>query len=158
MAISTDSAIHFFGTQDTVTAGGGTSAVTNTSFSAAADTVTWTNDDDAPYAAFVLKFQYASGTITQDGIDLFMQLHNIDSTNDENQPDSNLNSHFMGTFPTDAGLGTSTDQYVALPYLIELPNQYTSQVYEFYIRNNSGVTMAAGWTLKITPVALGPHV
>jgi hypothetical protein len=157
MAITTDSLIDFFGTQDTITAGGGTSAVTDGSYSAAADTVTWTNDDDAPAAVFVLKFQYPSGTIDQNGIHLFMQLHNIDSTNDEAQPDANYESHYVGSFPTDAGLAATTDVYVSLGHTVELPNMYTSQVYEFYIKNDCGVTMTAGWTLKVTPVTKGPH-
>lgn len=157
MAISTDSVIHFFGTQDTVTAGGGTSAVTDGSLSADADTDTWTNDDDAPLAEAVLKFQYPSGTIDTNGVHLYMRKHNIDSTNDEPVVDSNWENHYVGTFPTDAGLAATTDNYLSLGHLIELPNGYTSQVYEFAIKNDCGVTLTAGWTLKITPVTYGPH-
>ena len=43
MAISTDALIDFFGTQDEVTTT--PSEVTDTSFSIATDTSTWTNDD-----------------------------------------------------------------------------------------------------------------
>lgn len=159
MAISTDSVIDFFGTQDTVTAGGGTSAVTDGSFSASGDVVSggWTNDDDAPDAGFVLKFQYPSGTIDTNGIHLFARLMNVDSTNDEPQPDSNWENHYLGTFRTDAGLAATTDNYLTLGHTARLPNHYTSQVYEFYVKNDCGVTMTAGWTLKIMPVSPGPH-
>ena len=83
MAISTNASIDFYGTQDTVTAGGGTSAVNNAAYSASGDCVTWTNDDDAPYAAFVLTWQYPSGTITTGGIQLMCRLLNGDGTTDE---------------------------------------------------------------------------
>lgn len=158
MAISTDSAIHFFGTQDTVTATGGTSAVTNTNFSATGDVVSggWTNDDDAPLAMFGLKFQYPSGTIVEDGVHLYARLMNIDGTNDEAQPDANYQQHYLGTFVPDTGLGATTDTYIALGP-VALPNAYTSQVYEFYLENQIDVTMSAGWTLKVTPLTYGPH-
>lgn len=157
MAISTSSAIDFFGTQDTVSAGGGTSAVTDGSFSAAADTIEWTNDDDAKEAGFALKFQYPSGIIDTNGVHLYMTLKNIDSTNDEPETDSNYEEHYVGTFNTDAGLAATTDNYLTLGHNVELPNQYTSQVYKFNIKNDCGVTLTAGWTLKITPVSVGPH-
>ena len=157
MAINTDNLIDFFGTQDVVSASGGTSAVTDDSFSAAADMDEWTNDDDAPFAVAVLKFQYPSGTIDTGGVHLYMQLKNIDSTNDEPQPDANFEQHFIGTFPTDAGLAATTDNYVSLGQQFELPNHYSSQVYEFAIKNSCGVTLTAGWTVKVTPVTKGVH-
>lgn len=157
MAIGTDASIDFFGTQDTVTAGGGTSAVNDGAYSAAADTDTWTNDDDAKYAAFALKFQYPSGTIDKNGIRLYARLMNIDGTNDEPQPDANWDNHFLGIFQTDAGLAVTTDNYLTLGHNVRLPNQYTSQVYEFFIYNDCGVQMSAGWTLKVTPITDGPH-
>lgn len=160
MAIATDAIIDFFGTQDTVTAGGGTSAVSNGAFSASGDVVSggWTNDDDAPLAGFVLKFQYPSGTIVADGVHLYCRLLNIDSTNDEPQPDAGWSPHYLGTFTTDTNQAATTDTYYTLDQgLVRLPNHYTSQVYEFYIENQTDVTLTAGWTLKITPITGGPH-
>ena len=50
MAIGTNSAIDFFGTQDDLDS---TSAlVASNAFSIASDLVTWTNDDDAKEAAY----------------------------------------------------------------------------------------------------------
>lgn len=155
MAISTDAAIHVFGTQDSVD--NSSSAVTDGSFSVTGDTSDWTNDDDAPRATAVLKFQYPSGTIDTGGVHLFMVKQNIDGTNDEPATDSNFEQHYVGTFPTDAGLAATTDNYIDLGYQFELPNSYTSQVYHFYIKNDCGVTMSAGWTLKITPASDAPH-
>ena len=155
MAISANDVIDKFGTQDTVTAGGGTSAVTDTTYSVAADAAVWTNTDDAELATFVLKFQYPSGTITTGGIHLFARLMNIDEANDEPIPDANYEEHLLGSFPTDAGLAATTDNYVSLGYDVQLPNMYTSQIYEFYIKSDCGVTLTAGWTIKITPKAKG---
>ena len=77
---------------------------------------------------------------------------NIDSTNDQITPDANFGHVYLGSFPLDDTIST---QYIPLD--IRLPNTYTSQVYEFYIENNGGQTMSAGWTLKITPKTIGPH-
>lgn len=155
MTISTDSIIDFFGTQDVVDSS--SSAVVDAAFSVTADISQWTNDDDAELAAFALKFQYPSGTITNGGVHLYARLMNIDSTNDEPVPDTGWEEHYLGTFPTDSGLAVTTDNYLSLGHDAELPNMYTSQVYEFYIKNDCGVTLTAGWTLKITPKAKGPH-
>jgi len=156
MAIGTDDAVDKFGTQDVVSAGGGTSAVLDAAYSVTADAAAWTNDDDAEFASFVLKFQYPSGTIVADGIHLFARLMNIDGTNDEPVPDANFEEHQLGSFIPDTGLAALTDTYISLGYDVELPNMYSSQVYEFYLKNDSGVTLTAGWTLKITPKAKGP--
>lgn len=155
MAITTDDTIHKFGTQDAVDST--SAAVTDGSFSANTDITSWTNDDDAIEAGFVLKFQYPSGTINGDGIHLYARLMNVDSTNDEPQSDSGWPHHYLGTFKTDTGLAATTDNYLTLGHNVELPNQYSSQVYEFYIKNDCGVSMSAGWTLKVTPVSPGPH-
>lgn len=158
MAIGSNDAIYKYGTQDTVTVAGGTSAVTDTSFSASGDVVSggWTNDDDAPLAMFVLTFQYPSGTIVADGIHLYARLMNVDGTADEPQPDSGWKQHYLGTFVTDTGQAATTDTSYTLG-MVPLPSAYTSQVYEFYVENQSDVTMTAGWTLKVTPITAGPH-
>lgn len=157
MAIGTDATIHFFGTQDVVTAGGGTSAVTDTSFSVDADAAEWTNDDDATKAGMILKFQYPSGTITAGGILLFASLSEVDSTNDEPLVDSGWSPHYLGMFRTDTNQAATTDTYYTLGHHFELPNLETSQKYKFFVKNSCGVTMTAGWTLTIAPVADGPH-
>lgn len=160
MAIGTDDAVLKFGTGDVVTAGGGTSAVTNTSFSASGDVVSggWTNDDDAPLVSFLLKFQYPSGTIVADGIHLYARLINCNATAaaDEPQPDSGWKQHYLGTFVTDTGQAATTDTYYVLGN-VSLPATESSQDYEFYVENQCDVTMTAGWTLTIIPITAGPH-
>lgn len=154
MAISTNAAIEFFGTQDTVTAGGGTSAVVDGAFSVAGDVVAgnWINDDDAPMAAVVLTCAYATAPTANTAVNLYARLMDINGTNDAITPDANNTHVYLGSFPLD---DTTAQQNIPLD--VRLPNQYSSQVYQFYLRNNAGQTMAAGWTLKVTPKTIGPH-
>jgi len=51
----------------------------------------------------------------------------------------------------------ATTDYALQSGPVDLPLMKTSQEYEFSLQNSCGVTMTAGWTLKITPMALGPH-
>lgn len=157
MTISTNDAVRKFGTQTTVTAGGGTSAVSATAgtYSASGDAATWTNSDDVPLASFVLKMQYPSGTITTGGIQLMARLLNNDGTGDEPAATANWLSHFIGNFSTGTGMSATTDYYIAMGP-VELPCVKSAQEYEFYIVNNCGVQITAGWTLKITPTTDGP--
>ena len=150
MAISTDASIEFFGTQDDL--GNTSSAVTNNSFSAAADLVEWTNDDDAMVGAMILEATWSVAPTANTSVTLFAQLMNIQSANDMEVPTANFQHVVLGDFPVK---NITTIQRV--PIDIALPNTATSQVYQFFIRNNSGQTISAGWKLLITPKAVGPH-
>lgn len=152
MAISTDSVIEFYGTQDLVSATSGTAAVSDAAFSGSNDTVTWTNDDDAPMASAVLSVTYATAADANSSIGLYARMLDIDSTNDQDKPDANYPHTFLGAFPLN---DVTSAQYIAID--VSLPNTQTSQDYQFYIENNGGQTISAGWTLKITPKTYGPH-
>lgn len=152
MAISTDTAIHFFGTQTTVTAGGGTAAVTDNSFSITADIVQFTNFDDAPLASVTAFFDWNTTSPNANTvINLYARLMNTDGTNDADVPDANFQHIYVGGFPINDVL---TNQFITID--IPLPNTKTSQIYEFYIENKTGQTLVAGWTLKVTPKTIGP--
>lgn len=155
MTIAANDTIRKYGAEDTVSAGGGTSAVTNGSYSAGGDAAAWTNDDDASLASFVLTMQYPSGTIAAGGVQLFARLLNTDGAVDEPVPSVNWEGHQLGSFPTGAGMSASTSYPLELGP-VELPSKKSSQEYEFYIKNSCGVTISAGWTLKVTPVTEGP--
>lgn len=156
MAIGTGDAILKYGTPDVVTAGGGTSAVSSGAYSASGDAVAWTNDDDADMASAVLVFQYPSGTITTGGVQLLCRLLNIDGTTDEPPLSANWQGHYLGDFKTGTGMSATTNYALACgPF--PLPSTKSSQEMEFYVRDSCGVTMTAGWTLTIIPVADGPH-
>ena len=151
MAISTNSLIEFFGTQDDVT-NASNSTVAAGAYSVAADIDDWTNDDDAPEAAAVLHYAAASSPTAGGSVGLYAILKNIDSTNDESVPTaSDESAHLLGVFK----IPNATSSYIAAR--IRLPNTSTSQVYEFYLKNNTDQTMSNTWTLKVTPVTVGPH-
>ena len=148
MAISTDAAIEFFGTQDNITGSGGT--VADAAFGAAA--TTWTNDDDAPMASITLSCSYTTAPDANSSVNLYLRLLNIQSTNDQDVPDANFGHVYVGSFPLN---DVTSQQYCAID--IRLPNAQTSQQYNFYIENNGGQTMDSDWNLYITPKTIGPH-
>lgn len=150
MAIGTDSAIEFYGTQDTVTSS--SSAVTDGSFSVSGDITTWTNDDDAPGAAVVFEGTYSSAPTAETTVDLYARPMNVQSTNDQDAPDANFLHYYLGSFPLN---DVTTAQYCVIR--VALPNTKTSQEYDFYIQNNAGQTLSAGWDLYVTPYTVGPH-
>lgn len=150
MAIGTDSAINFFGTQDTVTSS--SAAVFNNAFSVVGDIVTWTNDDDAPAANVVLEVTFASAPVAGTNVALYVAPQNIQSTNDQTAPNANFLHTFLGTFPVE---NVTSAQFISLD--VALPNTKTSSEFNFYIQNNSGQTASAGWNLYVTPKTIGPH-
>lgn len=77
---------------------------------------------------------------------------NIQSTNDQNEPEADFLHKFLGSFPVE---NVTSAQYVAID--VRLPNTKTSQEYDFYIENQTGQTISAGWDLYVTPKTIGPH-
>jgi len=162
VAISTNAAIHFWGSETQLTVAS-ESAVNNGAFSVAADVNDWTNSDDAPLAMFKLALHDLSGAATAgDTVDLYCKPLNIESTADYQGPNSNLKAIYLGSFLVDAVDPAATaDYYVLGP--VGLPNYKTSQEYEFYIYNNLttvNITNGASgphWDLWITPMTIGPH-
>lgn len=155
MAISTDALIDFFGTKDAVD-DGSTSAISDGSFSVAADVSAWTNDDDAPSCVMQLTCQWATAPDDGSTINIYARKMNIDGTNDSPTPSANNLDQYIGSFVADGDVAINTDAYLVTNWLT-LPNHYTSQVYEFYLENQTGQTISANWDLDITPVTKGPH-
>lgn len=150
MAISTDAAIDFFGTQDTL--GTSSSAVTDTSFSVAGDLSTWVNDDDVGRSTVILLVNYSVAPDVLSHINLYLRPLDIEGTNDQDIPTVNFTHTFVGKFPVK---NVTTAQYISIE--IGLPNTKTSQNYEFYLENLTGQTMPSGWDIFVTPKTLGPH-
>ena len=157
MAISTDASIWFFGTQGTITTGT-PGTVADGAFSVAGDVdSTWTNDDDAPSGAAVLKCQFDTTMPTAGTIGLYARLLDIQSTNDANAPDSNFEVLLVGTFQIDFGVAADTDFYTFID-LFSIPSVKSAQGIEWYIKNEgTGQTIGQNWALYITPKAIGPH-
>ena len=150
MTISTDAAIHVFGTQDTL--GTSSAAVADAAFSIAADLSTWTNDDDAPQASVILLADFSVAPDANSSINLYLRPLNIQSTNDGDVPDANFQHIYVGSFPLN---DVTTAQYILID--ISLPNTKTSQEYEFYVENQSGQSLPAGWDMYVTPKTTAPH-
>jgi len=156
MAISTDAAVLFFGTQDEITVASPSAVDGDNNISTTSDINEWTNDDDAPLVTVVFQGTYAaapdSGTL-----DLYVTLCEVDgSTGDEPTMDSAFDGIFLGSRTPDPV--TSSQNLVFGP--ISLPAVKSSQVYQFYIKNSQGDAthdISAGWSLFITPYTAGPH-
>jgi hypothetical protein len=157
MAIDTDAGIIFWGTADSLEAAGTSGAVANAAFSdGTTDLDQWTNTDDAPLAIFVLEFTLAAAGTAGTVIDLYARPMNIGfgGAADADVPDANFPHMYLGSFPIN---NPSTDPQIATFGMVGLPNVITSQPYIFYIRNNTGQSIDAGWDLTITPMTFGPH-
>jgi len=158
MAIGSDSAIHFFGTATSLEPTSGQSTVANNAFSAAgvADLDAFTNSDDAPEATFALEWQYSAGSLdAAPYVNLYAQLIAPGGLADEDPPDADFRRHFIGQWQFDTGAASSADMTDTIVGI--LPNTKTSQVYRFFIENQTGVTMSAGWDVVVTPRTIGPH-
>ena len=154
MAISTGTAIEFFGTQDNIS-GTSTAAVANAAFStidATTGLIAWTNDDDAISASVTLSCTFTVAPTANSSLNLHARLLNVQGTNDNTVPDANFQHIYLNSFPLN---DSTAAQYITID--VGLPNAYTSQQYEFYIQNNSGQSLPAGWAVYITPKAIGPH-
>ena len=151
MAITTNGTIEEYGTRDAVD-DTSTSAITDGTVSAAADITAWTNTDDSAQAQLVLLWQYASGTISG-SIDIHIRPINVDGTNDTPVPTTTDPIGYAGSFNIATGQAAATDTaYTKLITLTPFSTK-TSQEYEIYLINNTGVTIAANWDLDIVPKA-----
>lgn len=150
MSITTGALIEVFGTQDTL--GASSASVANGAFSVAGDLSTWVNDDDAINASIVILANFSVAPTANTSINLYAKLDNIQGTNDQDVPNANFQHTYLGSFPLN---DVTTAQYINIG--ISLPNAYSSQEYIFYIENQSGQSLPAGWDLFITPKTLGPH-
>ena len=151
MAIGTDAASEFFGTLTDLDST--SAAVSDNTFSVVGDLASWTNSDDAPSASVVGLFTFAVAPTASSVILLYVRPLNIaDTTKDADAPNADIQREFLGAFVLD---NVTTEQVIAVQ--VALPNNKSSQEYEFYIENQGGQTISAGWSLQITPKTIGPH-
>lgn len=153
MTIGVGAAINHFGTRAAIH-DGVTQAVVDGAYSN--DALSWVNTDDVQSVsmAFIWSWLTASGTLSANpSISVFARLMAVDgSGNDASIPDDNYQEIFIGTITLDGALAAETVQYtpaVALP----LPLLNTQQEIQFYFKNNTGVTVNAGWDWDAAPNA-----
>lgn len=104
-----------------------------------------------PNGEFVLGFTFAVAPTENAVIALYARPLDIDGTNDSEVPESGATTfkgEYIGRFVVN---NVTTIQYARcigrnLPALAN-----------YYLHNNAtGQSIAAGWTLKVTPITLGP--
>lgn len=150
MAIDTDSAIEFFGTP--VSLDSSSASVASAAFSIAGDLNDFTNTDDAPQASVVLEATFSVAPDVNSSVALFGRLDNIQGGNDQDDPSANYQHVFLGRFLVK---NITSNQFI--PIIISLPNNASSQIYRFFIQNNAGQAISAGWDIHITTKTIGPH-
>lgn len=142
--------IYVWGTEKTLEASGGscsTGAIAqanDASYGVVADGASF------PDARFVFRGQFGSVTsIENKTIALYARPLNIDSTNDAPAPTATYLQKYIGAFVLQAS-SANTDQYLSL-IAYDVPAEA-----DYYIVNNAGQTLSAGWTLKVTPRSYKP--
>ncbi len=139
-----------WGTEKTLEANGGSCA--NGAVIIADDATYSVVSDGANYpdAEFVLVCQWATVTsIENKAIVLLARDLDIDSTNDQSAPTATFNHRFIGSFIIADGT-SATNQY------FKLTTQDVPKLAQYYLLNQSGQTISAGWTLKVTPKTYKP--
>jgi hypothetical protein len=131
-------------------------SVANAGCVAAHDTMlSSTNHSNYPLADFALKTVGFSTTLATAGsltVNLYRQPENFDTTaGDEPAPSASLRAHYLGSFTLPLA-GASNSTYYA--QLESAPLTHGDQ--DFWLENLTGVTINAGWTLKVTPKTFVP--
>jgi hypothetical protein len=131
------------GVQKTLEAAG--AAITNLAVSAAATNPYNSEIDGAsfPDAEFVLMVTFTTNPVEGSTITLNAQPTAIDGTNNSLVPLANRSVRFMGSFV----VGAQT----AAQYLLLNANNVPRSANYYLTNNATGQTIAAGWTLKVTP-------
>ena len=148
MAIGTNDAVEKFGTPvNVVTSGGG---VANGAMSVAGDNASqFTNIDNASVAAIALR---ASLTNPAGSINIYGIQDAIDGVNNEGDTTLTNKRVYLGS------ITPPTDQSGLESFSLRVPlmNASDASAYTFFIENTTGVALAAGWLLDVTPIAVGP--
>lgn len=143
-----------YASQVTLESSGASAA--NAAFVQANDTTLGSaNHSNFPYADFVLKTAGFGTTLASTGnpsINLYRVDQDIDSTADAPVPDASNKNYFVGAFI----LPLSASSASSINYYLPVTDVSLSKNCGFYIENQSGQSLIAGWTLKVTPKSLVP--
>lgn len=103
--------------------------------------------DDAPDGKFVLSFTIGVAGTANTLIDVYVRRLNMDGTNNAQAPTTSFKQEWVGSFKyNNAVTGIQYAEFDAK----NLPADG-----DYYINNNTGQSIAAGWTLKVTPKTIG---
>ena len=151
MTINTDGTIEEFGAKDPLD-DTTTSSIIDANMSVQADAAEWTNTDDAAEIQLILMFQHAAGSISG-AINIHVRPIEVDGTNDTPIPTTADQLGYAGSFVLDASQATATDTFYTAKIPLTPFSTKSQQKYEFYLLNDSGQTMSAGWDLDGVPKA-----
>jgi len=146
MAITTGDAIYKRGTQIAVGSTGSAAQLSNGAMDVEAKV---TLSSDAPLADMVLNYRVGVTTGSGAAVHLYRRDINIQSTNSTPQPSLNNKSTYIGSFQIPTAISTGVD-YRAILVGVPITPDCT-----FYIENDTGQTLSAGWDLYATPVTYG---
>ncbi len=140
-------AIVKWGTQKTLEANGtgvgngGIVQADDASYSLVADGASY------PDAEFVLACTFGTAPTENGIVSLVARPLNIDGTADADVPEFSRQVLFIGSFFVNNV--TTTQNLWLIGY--DLPKEA-----DYWLANNAGQSIAAGWTLKVTPRTIGP--
>ena len=140
---------YYVGTTKTVEANGASTA--NNVMTQADDAGYGAAADGGNYldAEIVGAFTFGTAPTANTTIDVYARENDIDSTNDAQVPTTTYKPCYIGSFVVNA---VTTAQYCKF-----IARDVPRTPSDYYIHNNAtGQTISAGWTLKITPLSLGP--
>ena len=137
-------------TQATLIASG--AQLANGSYSTDAISLAQSAAASFPQANFVLKAAFSAALGAGVVVELYRRDINIVSTDEGPVPSASYPFKYVGNFPITSGVSTTVDEYPA-DGPIEL-NKVGDQ--EFTVKDATGQTMLAGWSLYATPWSLVP--
>lgn len=102
----------------------------------------------APDAEFVMTFTFPTAPTAGTTIDLIAHEQDVDGTTDEQTPTASYRTKYILSFPVNAVTTAQTVRREA--------SRVPPKAYYMPYNNATGQSIAAGWTLKVTPRTVGP--
>lgn len=135
------------GTTKTIVSSG--ASIANTAMSAASASTYGTAADGASYpdAEFVITVTFGSAPLVGTTLALFARPMDIDGTADAPAPSTTYLQRHIGSFVVSAATSQS----------LVIERQDVPLLAEYYLLNvDTGQTVQAAWTLKVTPISYKP--
>ena len=150
MSFEINSKIDRFDSQ--VTVSGTTTDVLSGAYSITSDIVLFNHATETPYASIVFQANFLVDPGAGESITLYARPANLPPTGQNSPaPDANFDHYKVAQIPVDASTGLQTSSVI-----IKLDQHELNGEFRFYIKNETGQTIPAGWSIKLTPDSSGP--
>lgn len=151
MPFKLNSKIDRFGSQSTVS--GTTADVLSGGYSITSDIVAFTHSTETPYVSIVFQCQFLVAPAVGSSITLYARPASLPPTGQNSPvPEANFDHYKVRQIPVDASTALQTSSVV-----IKLDQHELNTQFRFYIKNEAGETIPAGWALLSDPQATGPQ-